>query len=147
MERLPLSLTVLNTKPSTPCRAEIWNMSFQCYNVLKNDNRPPLRCGLGVNIVTPHAAGPGSILGRINFLVEVFPGLSLNHKTNVRKFVPHSSPVIICRHIAYNPNHISSVYWRRRSLAIAVVGYMALVNKQQQLNEVILFVCPEIRED
>ena len=47
------------------------------------------------NIVTSHAAGPGLIPGRVNFLVEVFPGFSLNPKTDVRKFGSHSSPVII----------------------------------------------------
>ena len=30
-----------------------------------------------------HAAGPGSIPGRVNFLVEVFPEFFLNFKTNV----------------------------------------------------------------
>ena len=46
------------------------------------------------NIVTSHAAGTGSIPSTVNFLVEVFPVFSLNLKTNVRKFGPHSSPVI-----------------------------------------------------
>ena len=43
------------------------------------------------NIVTSQAAGPGSIPGRVSFLVEVFPGFSLRH---VGKFGPHSSPFI-----------------------------------------------------
>ena len=47
------------------------------------------------DILTSHAADPGSIPGRVNFLVEVFPGFSLNHKTNVRKFGPNSSSVNI----------------------------------------------------
>ena len=53
---------------------------------------------LKTNVATinsSHATGPGSIHGRINFLVEVFPGFSLNRKTNVREFRLHSSPVII----------------------------------------------------
>ena len=47
------------------------------------------------NIVISLAAGPGLNSGRVNFLVEVFPGFSLNRKTKIRKFEPHSSPVII----------------------------------------------------
>ena len=45
--------------------------------------------------VTSYAAGPGSIPGPVNFLVEVFPGFSLNRKTNATKFGPTSSPVSI----------------------------------------------------
>ena len=55
--------------------------------------RPPL-WSRG-NIVNSHPAGPGSIPGWVSFLVEVFPGFSLNRKTNVTKFGPHSIPVII----------------------------------------------------
>ena len=40
------------------------------------------------------AENSGSIPGRVNFLVDIFPGFSLNRKTNIRKFGPHSSPVI-----------------------------------------------------
>ena len=47
------------------------------------------------NVVASHAVGPGSIVGQVNFLVEVFWGFSLNCKTNVRKFGPLSSPGII----------------------------------------------------
>ena len=47
------------------------------------------------NIVTSHAAGNGSIPGRMNFLVDVFPGFSLNRKTDVRKLGSNSSPVIL----------------------------------------------------
>ena len=47
------------------------------------------------NIFISQAAGPGSIPGRVTFLVEFFSGFSLNLKTNVRKFGSHSSPVII----------------------------------------------------
>ena len=49
------------------------------------------------NIVTSHAAGPGSIPGGSISWLRFFPGC----KTNVRKLGPHSSPVII-----YHPNHI-----------------------------------------
>ena len=37
------------------------------------------------NIITSHAAGPSSITDRVIFLVDVFPGFSVNCKTNVRK--------------------------------------------------------------
>ena len=47
------------------------------------------------NIFTSHIASPGSIPGRVSFLVEIFLGISLHRKTNVRKFVRHSSPAII----------------------------------------------------
>ena len=47
------------------------------------------------NIVTSHAAGLGSIPYRLSFLVEGFPGFSLNCKTNVGKFKPYSFPCII----------------------------------------------------
>ena len=36
------------------------------------------------NVVTSHAAGPGSIPGWINLLVEVLPRISLSHMINVR---------------------------------------------------------------
>ena len=53
------------------------------------------------NIVTCHAAGPGSIPGRVNFVIEVFLWFSLDRKVNVRKF-DH-----IRRRLSYG-NHISS---------------------------------------
>ena len=52
------------------------------------------------NIVTSHAAVPGSLCGWVIFLLEVF---SLNCMT-VRKFGPLSSPVIMV--ITYHANHI-----------------------------------------
>ena len=61
------------------------------------------------NIVTSHAKGSGSIPGQISFLVEVFSGAFLNRKTNIRKFGPHSSPVIICPSYVIQ-NHVSLVY-------------------------------------
>ena len=47
------------------------------------------------NHIASYAAGPGSIPGRVNFLVQVFPEVFLNIKTNVRQCGPHSSPGII----------------------------------------------------
>ena len=71
------------------------------------------RHGLG-NIVTSQPAGQGSIPGRVNFLVEGFPGFSLSRKSKVMKFGPHLSPFIIW--LSY------IVYERRRSLTLAVAG-------------------------
>ena len=51
------------------------------------------------NIVSSHAAGPGFIPGRVNSLVVVFAGFSLNRKTNVRNFGPYSSPLSFGHHI------------------------------------------------
>ena len=47
------------------------------------------------NVAAYHPVGPGSNHDRVNFLVEISSGFSFNHKTNVRKSGPHSSPVII----------------------------------------------------
>ena len=63
--------------------------------------RPPL-WSRG-NIVASHAAGPGSIPGRVNLLVKDFSGGFLNRKTNVKKFGPHSSSVIIWLRISSRP--------------------------------------------
>ena len=46
------------------------------------------------NIITSHAMGPGSIPSQVISWLRSFLGFSLSHKTNVRKFGPHSSPVI-----------------------------------------------------
>ena len=80
--------------------------------------RPPL-WSRG-NIVTSHPAGPGSVPGQNNFLVEVlswvFPQRKIKCQEIWASFVPGYHMAII-----YHPNHISSVYGRRRSLAITVV--------------------------
>ena len=57
------------------------------------ETRPPL-WSMG-NIVTSHAAGRGSIPYLDYSWWRFFPGFPLNRKTNVRKFGPHSYPVII----------------------------------------------------
>ena len=63
-------------------------------NIISQPKRPPL-WSRG-NIVTSHAGSPGSINGRVNFLVEIFSRVfPLNRKRNLRTFRPHSSPVII----------------------------------------------------
>ena len=51
------------------------------------------RFGLGV--ASLHLAGPCSIPGQVNFLLEVFSEIFLNYKTNGRKYRPHSSTGII----------------------------------------------------
>ena len=62
-------------------------------------------------IVTSHVVCPGSILGRDSFLLEVFPGFSLNRERNVSEIwatvVPGNHMATIHQMtIIYHPNHI-----------------------------------------
>ena len=55
-----------------------------------------VKCLISFSIVAFHLAGLGSIPSwLIFFLVEIFSGLFLNRKTNVRKLRPYPSPDII----------------------------------------------------
>ena len=62
----------------------------------KLENHPSLghRYGLGVtSLLLTQRARVRSPVGSVSWL-RFFPGFSLNRKTSVRKFGPHSSPVI-----------------------------------------------------
>ena len=87
------------------------DMSYQ-----NNDRSPLWSRG---NTVASHAVCPGSIPGRVSFLVEVFLGLS----STVRQMsgnLGHIRPwVSFGRH--NHPKSYSSVYGRRRSLILDVV--------------------------
>ena len=50
-------------------------------------------CSRKVDMVPSHPASPGSIPGRISFLVEVLSS-GFSYKTNVTKFRPYLSPDI-----------------------------------------------------
>ena len=82
---------------------EVVKGSEQLFVTFQQLHRPPL--WIRGNVVASYPADSGSIPGRVNFLVEVFSGFSLNRKTNVRKFGPHSSPVII-----WPPHIIQTIY-------------------------------------
>ena len=57
----------------------------------------------GGNVVASHSASQVSTPDRVNFLVEVFPGPSLNCKTNVRKFRPHCPQVTYGDYLSSKP--------------------------------------------
>ena len=86
-------------------------LSFLCVIYNKKCDH---RCGLGVtSLLLTQRSRIRSPVGSVSWL-WFLPGFSLNRKTNVRKFGPYSSPVIIWPSLLY-------VYERRWSLTIAVV--------------------------
>ena len=73
------------------------------------------------NISTSHAAGPGLIPGRVNLLVEVFPGFSLNRKANAGN-VGYTRPrVSYDHHTSSRTIQNLSTDGNVRSLTLAVV--------------------------
>ena len=101
----------------------VWNtaivnlvLKYQGIEYIVTDHR----CGHGVtSLLLTQWVRVRSPVGTISWL-RFSPRLSLNRKSNVRKFGPHSSPVIIWPSYIIQ-NHTSPVYGRRRSLIIAVV--------------------------
>ena len=76
-------------------------------------------CGLGVALLLlTQRARVQSPVGPVSWL-RFFLGFSSNLKTNIRKFGPHLSAVIIWP--LCHPNHISSLYGWRWAVTIAVV--------------------------
>ena len=66
-----------------------FRFSYVTGSSLTSPGEPPMLWFMS-NIFTSHVAGLGSITGRVNFLGEVFPGFSLNRKTNGRRRSDHS---------------------------------------------------------
>ena len=96
--------------------------------IVSYNNSPKLN-----QIVASYPAGPGSIPGRVNFLVEVFLDFFLNCKTNLKKCRPHSSPGITWPSLPSKP--YSSVYGRRRSPTLSTVHGRRYVKYQCQYTE------------
>ena len=80
------------------------------------------------NIVTSHAAGPGSIPGRVNFLLEVFfSGFSFSPKTNVR-YLGHIRPRLSYgHHVSSKPYNIR--LWKTTVFDYSCGTWLSLNNK------------------
>ena len=88
------------------------------------------------NIVTSHVAGPGSITGRVIFLVEVFPEFFLNCKRNVRK-LGH-----IRTRVSYGHHIIQTIFIYMRTATVSDLRcstWLSLNNQQQQQSN-----CPAV---